>query len=105
MNPDEQKARGTAVSVLESKLIKLDSSFSDALDAEEQARRNEDQGIRDTLRTGLNDERTARLQLAEEQRRYVDEADRRIARGMDAFINRLSWQDRLSWIFLGRVVR
>jgi hypothetical protein len=49
----------------------------------------------------INDERTHRLKLAEEQRVYVDAQDRLFHRNLVTFVGRGFWSS-LNWIVTGR---
>jgi hypothetical protein len=50
----------------------------------------------------IDAERTHRLELAAQQRRYVDDADQRLDRRLQR-LERLSWRGRLRFVFTGRL--
>jgi len=97
MNAVEQKKHATAVSTLE-------AATTDAIEAMSERLRDESDRLFDII----GDERTHRLKMAEEQRGYVDAADRRLDRLIEAetadrraFVGRGFWS-RLNWLMTGR---
>lgn len=63
---------------------------------EEEARRLEDENLRRCYYELINVERTARLELAQGQRQYVDDQDRKLAQSIGSlwylgFWNRMRW--------------
>ncbi len=104
MNGTQQKAHHTAVSALENATAEAIEGLVEAVENERQTRAAEDT----RLTTDIGIERTHRLELAEQQRNYVDAADRRLDRIIEAetfdrraFVGRGFWS-RLNWLFTGR---
>lgn len=93
MNGTEQRAQGTRTAQLTKQI--------------------EDQGLviealagamvkdREAAEKSIGEERTHRLKLADEQRAYVDHADRLIAARVNGVLNRGFW-GRLRWLVTGR---
>jgi hypothetical protein len=112
MNGQEQRERQTAVARLEQIVERMDRDFhklitdeKDLLSAEIEARVNAMGKLRmdgeEYTRTLVGEERTHRLQLAEEQRRYVDRNDRMYYQDLTAFRDDLNLWGRLRWLLTG----
>lgn len=102
MNGQEHKERQTAVAILERTVARMDTDFSlllqqekDLLTAEIEVRVNGEQGLREEL----GNERSHRLALAGEQRRYVDLQDAEVRRHLALFTHMPVW--RRWWWMLG----
>lgn len=96
MNGIQQKNHTTAVAALE-------AAMSDGLDTIND--RLGTLGVRihqeaDRARESINDERTHRLKLAEEQRDYVDRENAEIRARLFLFMSMTFWQ-RLMWLLRG----
>lgn len=95
MNPTEQRRHTTNLQMLEK--------------TTEQALSEMDLALRDFVREQVGGERTHRLKLADEQRAYVDSADRNIKGRLEILesrarsAQRLTLLGRLIWLFTGRL--
>ena len=105
MNPTEQKTHTRRMDALETKF----RHFQAALEATtEEALSQMDLSLREFVREQVGEERTHRLQLANEQRTYVDHADKMnhlLSTGTrqewEAFTGLRFW-GRLKWLITGR---
>ena len=96
MNETEQKNHKTAIT-------RLEHAFVRAILAEEKSRV---EGLEDLKRGlellrdhfGLEDDR-----VVAQLKRYSDHGDKLLADIMLKFMGKLTWRDRLRWIFTGRV--
>jgi hypothetical protein len=100
MNGTEQKQRRTAIIDLQRRLDSMDRDFSDLVLQEVKDRRADAAQLRETIRIEVSEERTHRLQLAIQQREYVDDQDRQQVRILLAFIMMPFWK-RWVWCVLG----
>lgn len=93
MNGAEQRQRATAVNRAEARLDHIEPVI---IALAEEIVKN-----RDAAAAAVNDERTHRLKLADEQRGYVDAEDRAtLLRAKAAFTSMTFWQ-RLRWLVRG----
>jgi hypothetical protein len=100
VNGTEQQARHTAVTRVERQLTDV-QTVAEALDQKVAE-------VAKTTLAAINDERTHRLKLAEEQRAYVDGEDRVLSRRITSLVHELDDQrgwtfvQRWRWLFTGR---
>lgn len=98
MNGQQQRERKTAVTILEAQMVDAVSALSERFDEELGNARAES-------RDALSAERTHRLKLADDQRGYVDAADRQVREQLLAAIAELrgrGFWSRLNWLVTGR---
>ena len=97
MNPIQQRNHRTAVETLA-------NTTSDALESvaarfiEQEARI---ESVNRDFMNAINEERTHRLKLADQQRAYVDAGDRTVLQAFQVFKLRGFWS-RLNWLLTGR---
>ena len=111
MNPTEQKAHTRATDELRKDLGKLESAVTHRTFQMEQTVKNDLNKLLtrfDQLGRQLQDERTHRLKLTDEQRKYVDTQDQELWRYLEftenargKFQARTFWS-RLNWLLTGR---
>ncbi len=107
MNPTEQRTHTTATVALEARIRILEALVDHQVAALLQFLPGTAAELEDVrasiadVRQAVGNERTHRLKMAEEQRNYVDGADRQIL----AAINEVcgwSWWQRVRWVLTGR---
>lgn len=113
MNGQEQKERATAVALLRMDLTKMGEDLHTLLGVTLDAALKSDDNLRaefgtilDCFRKELRDEfiesisaeGRARMGLADQQRRYVDDADRMLHYALKGF-RESSWWSRIKWTF------
>jgi hypothetical protein len=101
MKGQEQRERHTAVAELNRRLNRMDQDFhlllqqeKDLLTAEIESRRETDSKLKGEMVTFIN-------RLADEQRRYVDSADRDMLRLFRDFRDLTFW-GRVKWMLTGQ---
>lgn len=105
MNPAEQRDHKRRTDMLEARIVEAEGNARQAL-----------MNVGTEIMQQVRNERTHRLKMAEEQRTYVDDADRRLREFIEAQDTRLLAQEtrltaylsltfwgRLRWLFTGQV--
>lgn len=104
MNGEQQKARETAVTKLHDRIDKLDVTVTEAWQVEVESRQVADMDMEERLRTLIAQNHTHVLDLAKQQRAYVDQivlyASNRAAQTQLEFLQ-LPWWKRYAWTLFG----
>ncbi len=107
MNGTQQKNHSTALSELAGGLNEFASASLERMVEIEQSLTHAHQSVKFAhaeiarLETALNNERTHRLELADQQRSYVDRADMEVLDSLRRLRDR-SFLSRLNWLITGR---
>lgn len=102
MNPTEQKEHRTALKSLETEMVKAIKTLNDSISEEAADRMVGDLKCNDYTNLKCGEETTWRNKMAEDQRDYVDAADKKLATLLTFLTQQTTFWQRLRWAFTGR---